>query len=514
MKTKILSIFLILTLILSIGITGCKKNSSDALNSVNETVSLKPLNISGDKLLWKNPDRGFRTEFVIYVRKNKNKNDDYRTVYVNDSEDQIRADIEKIMDIYNPVGSEQTNLALSYLYITDWHEEELSQELINFFDIYFQVCREKKLKNMLRITYCGDHNDLTTCASETWMIRHIKQLEETGVISRNADAIHTIECGFIGAYGEMGELYQHPPIDDGNVIKQITERLAVPNGLFFSVRRPMYKNLVGADYEHYWSISHNCDAMYGYQDKGWKTFEAGTDEWIQLEKEAAYTPQGGEMHVNASIYNTPWEPIGWEMIMQCYYHRHTSMSFWHGYREAHSGDNVMKRWQTEEITKEMLDKQGIIYDPAWFLDENGNVTWRNIYEFIRDHLGYKVSAKEASISWNANADEKMKVQMSLINYGFSAAFNMESGFAILDKDGKVVSETVAGEPSKWYNRDPDKPFSTDVLQHSISAELNPPTSKGEYKLAFFLRNTMGVYAQLSNECENINGYNILHTFTV
>ena len=34
---------------------------------------------------------------------------------------------------------------------------------------------------------------------------------------------------------------------------------------------------------------------------------------------------------------------------------------------------------------------------AWFLDENGQVTWRNCYEFIRDHLGYKISAKELSL---------------------------------------------------------------------------------------------------------------------
>ena len=174
----------------------------------------------------------------------------------------------------------------------------------------------------------------------------------------------------------------------------------------------------------------------------------------------------------------------------------------------------MNRWKTQEVTMDMLDKEGIIYDPAWFLDENGQVTWRNCYEFIRDHLGYKISAKELSLSWSAVETEKVKVQMSLANYGFAAAFNMESGFVILDSEGNVVSEVVAGEPDKWYNRHPDDAFSKDILTHSISAELEPPSIKGEYKIAFFLRNTMGVYANISNKCDNINGYNILYNFSI
>lgn len=507
MTTKFVSWVIILVLAFSCCFVGC-----GSMNSVDVTVTLKPLGVEGDKLLWPNPDRGFRTEQVIYLRKTRVSGLDSRTVFVDESEDQIRRDIEKILNIYNPPSSEQTNLSLCYLYITDWRSEELSEDLLRFFDIYFQVCREKKMKNMLRICYCDDHTDITTGASEQWIIRHIKQLEETGVIARNADAIHTIECGFIGAYGEMGELYQHPPIDDQKVIMAINERLALPNNLYYSVRRPMYKNLVGKDYEHYWNISYNCDAMFGYQSYGWKEFEAGTDEWIQVENEGAYTPQGGEMLVNASTIGTGCVPTGMEMLMQCYYHRHTSMSFWHGYREVINQDNVMNRWKSQKVTTRDLDEKGIIYDPAWFVDENGKTVERNYFELIRDHLGYKISAKEASLLWTGLDTEKMKVSMSLVNYGFAAAFNLQSGFAVLDSEGNVVSEVITGDPSKWYNRNPDKPFDSEILTHNLNAELDPPKIKGEYKLAFFLRNTMGVYANLSNSLENLNGYNILHTF--
>ncbi|MBO7218112.1 MAG: DUF4832 domain-containing protein, partial [Clostridia bacterium] len=136
------------------------------------------------------------------------------------------------------------------------------------------------------------------------------------------------------------------------------------------------------------------------------------------------------------------------------------------------------------------------------------------YEFIRDHLGYRLVAEQTSVSWSGKKDDKIAVSMTFKNYGFAAAFNMMSGFAILDSDNNVVSEVAAGDPKTWYNRNPDDPYSSLALTHNITAELNGITKKGTYKLAFYLKNTMGTFARLSNKIDTANGYNILTTFTV
>ena len=509
MKKRVISLLLVLVLTFSLCMVGCSRKPE----SVNENVSVKPLYAEGDGELWNNPDRGFRTEFYIMLKKTQGDEPrEKRTVYVDESEEQIRRDIQSIFDIYIYSKPLQVRLSLAYIYLTEWRDEELSDNLLRFLDIYFSMCREQKIKNMLRFAYCHSHEDITTGASEHTIVRHVKQLKD--VVARNADTIHTIESGFVGSYGEWAEVYQHPPVNYANVIRAITENLAVPNNLFFSVWADVKKH-VGKDYEYYWSISSNNDAMYGYHNRGWKpNAEYGTEGWLQVEREGAYTPQGGEMHVNYNLINNNTVPIGFEMIMQCYYWRQTTMSCWHGYLEALGQDNVMSRWMNEEITTEKLSAEGIIYDPNWFLDENGATVQRNCYEFIRDYLGYKICFKNLNLSWSGEAAEKMKIDASLINYGFSAAFNLESGFAILDKDGKVIAETKAGEPSKWYNRAPETAYTDEILTHTVSAEIDHPTEKGEYKLAFYLRNTMGVYANLSNTVENISGYNVLCTFEV
>lgn len=516
MSKKVISLLLVIMLVFSVSTVGCKEKEADnTLNPVSETAVLKPLSADGDNDLWNNPDRGFRTEFVIMVRKTQGNADrEKRTVYVDESEEQIRKDIQSVFDIYIYSKSLKPKLALSYIYITDWRGQELDENLLRFFDIYFTMCREQGIKNMLRVSYCDSHTELDRGADEQTIIRHIKQLK--GTIAKHADTIHTIECGWVGAYGEWAEAYQHPPVNYATVIKAITEHLAVPNNLYFSIRDPNYKNLIEKDYEHYWSISYNCDAMFGYQDK-WSSdgYLPSTDRWAQVEKEGAYTPQGGEMFTNAAMFNANTIPVGWEMLLQCYYHHQTSMSSWHGYMEAYWTDNVMQRWiDNEVVTPSKLKSKGIIFDPNWFLDESGSEIRRNPYEFIRDHLGYKIVAQDASISWSGNSDEKMSVAMNLINYGFAAAFNLESGFAILDSDGNVISEVKVGEPDKWYNRDPDDPYSSEVLIHNLSAEIDAPTEKGSYKLAFFLRNTMGQYANLSNDIERVNGFNILSSFEI
>ena len=110
-------------------------------------------------------------------------------------------------------------------------------------------------------------------------------------------------------------------------------------------------------------------------------------------------------------------------------------------------------------------------------------------------------------------DGKVKVDMAFKNYGVSAAFNLKSGFAILDENYEPVTEVEVGDPRTWYSHDPDDWKSTEVLDHSLSAELDAPTTSGTYHVAFFLRNSQGTGAQLSNDVVFENNYNILYSFS-
>lgn len=72
----------------------------------------------------------------------------------------------------------------------------------------------------------------------------------------------------------------------------------------------------------------------------------------------------------------------------------------------------------------------------------------------------------------------MQVGLQLANYGFSVPFNMESGFAILDEENRVVSTVSAGTPSGWHSRNPADYTDAARLTHTISGRVSLPNEHG------------------------------------
>ena len=131
------------------------------------------------------------------------------------------------------------------------------------------------------------------------------------------------------------------------------------------------------------------------------------------------------------------------------------------------------------------------------------------------HVGYRIAPKSIKVTGNSRPSATIQVEMPLCNYGFSAAFNLESGFAILDKNNKVVSSVKSGSPEKWYSRNPDNYYGdARQLTHTLKANMKLPAAHGQYKLAFYLKNSLGQFARVSVQTDMVNGYHILHTFDI
>lgn len=107
---------------------------------------------------------------------------------------------------------------------------------------------------------------------------------------------------------------------------------------------------------------------------------------------------------------------------------------------------------------------------------------------------------------------EVNIKVELKNYGFSAAFNMHCGFAILDSDNKVIKSIETGNPETWYSHDPQNAFDDNVLIHKVEGKLEMPVARGEYSLCFYLKNSMNEPAKVGNEIEEYNGYVILRHF--
>ena len=167
----------------------------------------------------------------------------------------------------------------------------------------------------------------------------------------------------------------------------------------------------------------------------------------------------------------------------------------------------MSIWARTPITPEDLERMEVYASPAWFCDKDGNAVERTQFEYVRDHLGYRLEAKELNIDGEICAKGDINLQISLVNYGFAPVFNLKSEFVILDSNGNAITSCLAGDPRDWYNTD-------ELKTHKISANITLPEEAGEYKLAFRLYNSAGDCAYLANDIEHLDGYNILTSFEI
>ncbi len=503
-----------------------------------------------------------------------------RSVFCDKDDDYNNSVLEGLFRSYFKLNNENeyrydpSYLVLSYLYLTDFHDRAITESALNCMALYFKFCRKRKIKNMLRVSYNweyllthteGEHNKWllsSECADADTIDLHTKQLSP--LIGEYKDTVHSISNGFVGFVGEWAWHYQWPEVDYNKATLSIVENLCKPNGLYFSARLPKYRydfQQAYPDYEYHHLVGLNNDAFYGEQEyespytypdgkktvTRWNSSNYGknlVDEeygicWWDHTIETAYkTPQDGEMYVQQALTSWNMRPYGYDAMLECAHHRHTSLSYWHGYLDTNENPqyfdtNIMTAWQNPEdkfgyyapLSVEKLKELGIIYDPAWFLDDNGNVlSDRNAYNYIRDHLGYRIRLTELIAESDDSNENELKISLKLKNYGFAAAFNLSSRIVILNSEYKEVSRASAGEPAQWIslpadiyngkNCEVEGDIQDYVISHSIDCKVALPDVQGKYYLAFALDNSVNNSAKIANELEFINGYNIMASFEI
>lgn len=596
------------------------------MKNINISKSFQALNGSDEKLLFQNPDRGFRTELCLLI-KEKYPDDIYfgdgmrfdneeaaekhkvslgpgytyspvkdnegnilyyvvkfiekaRSIFCDMDDDYNNSVLERLFRSYfkldqdNNYRFDPCYLVLSYLYLTDFHDREIPDSALKCMRLYFDFCRTRKIKNNLRISYNWEYLITHTegdkkkwllasqCADQETIDLHTRQLAP--LIGEYKDAIHTISNGFVGFVGEWAWHYQWPEVDYNKAMMSIVDNLCRPNNLFFSARLPKYRydfEKAYPEYKFLHLVSLNNDAFYGEQEyespytmpdgtktvTRWNSADYGKNIidkeynicwWDYTSRSAYKTPQGGEMYVQQALTNWDMRPYGYDCILECAHHRHTSFSYWHGYLDTNENPNyfetnIMTAWQNPDdkhgyyapVTEDKLKELGVIYDPAWFYDEDGNaISNRNAYNFIRDHLGYRIRLTELYATYLDANKRKAKISLKLKNYGFAAAFNLTSRIIILDSDYNEISSTKAGEPSSWISL-PEDIYPGDnykisgdiqdyVLTHIIDCEIDLPQVSGKYYIAFALENSDNSAAKVANKLEFVNGYNILESLEI
>lgn len=484
------SLFFIVSVLL---FSGCSQ-------SIDKSFAPATSELDGQLLL--NPDRGFRTEIVVRVADVGKDGNNAGNVFFPSQSEPTQV-FKYYLAYYAP---EKPVLAQMYFYLSGYNNTRIiPDEGMNVMQANFDLARKEKIKLLVRFAYQTQQETGKGEAPQDIMMAHMKQLKP--LLEKNKDVIHVVQAGFLGAWGEWHS--NKLECDTLVLLKGIIDM--VPPDKFIQMRLPRYKNILPETDPDYNRISFHIDAIWGAEgvQPGTGGTDPGTDAWKQITRESPKLLVDGELYWGNWSFRENKFVDGFQVIRQLSEHRYASFSLHHNYRENDAKDKYsMRYWQETDIMPGWLDEHRIFYAPSWFKDSNGHTIKRSVFDFVQHYLGYKLEAK--AIRAKTNRDN-IEVEMDLVNYGFSACFTMESGFAILDVNNRVVSTVKAGEPSDWYSRSAQDYNDARLLTHTVKAVMSLPHESATYKIAFYLKNSLGSFARLSNNLEFENGYNILHT---
>ncbi|MDL2223960.1 DUF4832 domain-containing protein [Bacteroidales bacterium OttesenSCG-928-M06] len=377
------------------------------------------------------------------------------------------------------VEEDSIKLTQLYMYLQDFREtDQISENGIKNIETLFEVLRESGYKAILRFAYRNEHTlpkNLYPTADQT--ISQIKQLAP--IIAKNIDVISVIQSGFLGQWGEWNP-------DLGSTAKNneaMVELLkGIPDGYGMEMRYCSRKNnlksaISTADYNR---IGFNNDYFTGGQHPmacGGSDFCIGTSQYTQVASEsfAAYVsgevPHEGKTDPTWGLdFMLDTDALFQYLKMHHYVALDVTQNFY----------NNIKHWRTQKVFPSKLDRLNVFYDESYFL-ENDEIVARSFYQFVRDHLGYRLNIKNVDFS---KVGDNMKYDIKLTNTGFATVHNPKSVYMVfINKGNNTIEKEIKLEnvnPKSWQPWASGKP--TELLTHTISGEINPELT-GKYKVA-------------------------------
>lgn len=401
-----------------------------------------------------NPERGFRTEMYFselpgeiagmcscHFKQNKLDGRAEIPVYQNEDIpgvphlirgnrlDGVEFSHGQWMDELDFFAYDGVRVMQSYCFLMNYAHSPLSPEKLADIERFFRKVRSAGAKLLLRFAYelspSADGPDAAT------VLRHVVQL---GPLLRSySDVIYVLECGFVGKFGEWHNSFNHLQEDGAfqrELISAVLEEL--PADRCTMMRYPVLKQRIfgtvplteeaafGASPEA--RIGHFNDGFLaggshgGTFNRADKLLDSPAD-MDYIARESRFLPQDGELFWrDASGPALPQDALN--LFAAWHY---DTFGFVHGNElfEGKPGYSI-DVWKHVPVDPLFLKDAKFSVSPDYFHDERGRFVWRSCYEFIRDHLGYRLELESAELKVE---NGKLSAVLDLHNRGFSAPVN-------------------------------------------------------------------------------------------
>ena len=397
-----------------------------------------------------NPGRGFRLETAVDVLHEKD------------------TPTEELNELSAKYVADSVSLSQSYFYLTYLIGKELSEENFRTMQAYFDELQKQGKKAVLRFAYERDFMGRSPVGpTGEQILAHLDQLKP--FLEKNKDLILVVQAGMIGAWGEWHSSVQG--LENSEETKAaVLEKLlsVVPAERNVQVRLPEFKNLLKDKPELYKRLSFHDDFIV-----------------IRPDRWDADSPSAG------------WIIDGMQAARRLFLQHYTSLSIIHNYKEQHPNNRFdennppeysMVVWKKTMITEDSLLQHHMPVSDSYFRKKDGTKVKRNMFDYIRDHLGYRIELQSLQLPSKFVSGKENVLKLSLKNRGFATVFGEHPVyFVLIDDAGEVTEFPTDANPKNWQPFEP-KDSAYTSLMHTVDVSLELPASvtAGTYKLGLWI----------------------------
>lgn len=360
-------------------------------------------------------------------------------------------------------------------------------KLADIEDFLNQV-RQNHVKVLLRFAY--ELSPSLFGPTTDTIFKHLAQLEP--LIRKHCDVIYVLQCGFVGKFGEFHNSY-HYLQDNVDFYRQLFLEVCrvLPPSRRTMVRYPALKmHAFGTDpLPPELAFSDDPRARIGHFNDGFLagpghggTFRRGDSlllpeqEQAFLDAESPYLPMDGELFWrDVSGMALPTDAA--TLLARWHY---DTFSFVHSHSPFEGSTAYsMDVWKNVPVDPMFLIKQKLPMSDGYFTDAHDNFVWRSYYEYIRDHLGYRLELQEATLPDTFAPAQPFSVSLKLINRGFSSPVNPRPVLLVLQQDHYRHTVAFDTDIQRWFGGNTPQTL-------SLTATLPADAPAGPYRCGLAL----------------------------
>lgn len=403
---------------------------------------------------------------------------------------------------YEPYG---LTLAQTYCYLDKFVGKPISEEKLSLLQKSLDNVRKRGLKSVLRFAYEKDMNRRGGPTLQN-ILNHIEQLAP--IIRKNADVIFVMQAGFVGAWGEWHSSTHGLENDHAALAAIIAKSLdSLPADRMTQVRVPKYKRwvlsqpILGGHQVVDDQIAHTRTptARIGFNNDGFLAGQTCGGTW----PEEPYFSNPGNPEFDYMTDESPYIPVDGELFwsdqggkvdglraaIRMRLHHYSSFSLAHSFSEREGKPYSIDDWMKTPLTIEQAREAKLPLSDGYFMDADGNDVSRTQFEYIRDHLGYRLELQRATFPQDMKTGDVLTVEVELINRGFGVIHNPRPiYFVLIDGDDCIVEfQAKDADPRTWQPYQPeDADYKPLIHKFGIQSRLPHEIKPGWYQLGLWM----------------------------